>query len=133
MRPVLGFHLELVSDSTAVSDDAAWLKSRLEDWIRGWYERRATPLPLDQPLGDVGVLPSGHYIWIAEESPSPDQRLLEILWQYPADDDRSALWTTRATLATDASGSDLSVSLSIASIEFIARPFRYVHGYRPLR
>lgn len=124
MRPVLGFHLELVSDSTAC-DDAAWLKSRLEEWIRGWYDRRAAPLPLDRPLGDVGVLPSGHYIGMVEESPLPDSRLLEILWQYPADDDRSALWTTRATLATDASGSDLSVSLSIASIEFVARPFRY--------
>lgn len=125
MRPVLGFHLEIISDTTNARDDAEWLKSRLDEWVRGWYERHAMPMPWDQSIGDAGVLPSGHYIWITEKSPSLHERFFELIWQYPADGDRSALWTSRATVAADASGADLTLSLSIASVEFIARPFRY--------
>jgi len=123
VRPVLGFRLEVAHDSSRTADNAAWLRATLEAWVRGWYERRAVPLPRDSPLDRS--LPSGHYIAINEDKPSNADILVELLWQYPADGDRTALWTTRATIASDDSGADLSLSLSIASAEFIARPFRY--------
>lgn len=123
MRPVLGFQLEIAPDTSGGSDTVEWLKTRLERWIRGWYERRAVPIPAEVPLD--ASLPPNHRIHVNEERPSDVATLIELSWQYPADGDRTALWTTQATVASDESGVDLSLSLSIASAEFIARPFRY--------
>ncbi len=126
MRPVLGFQLEVIAGpSDAPGAAAVWLQTQVDGWIRGWYERRGTPLTPNAPLAEAAVVPVGHTISVNREVPGPSTSLVEITWQYPADGDRSALWTSRATIAADAEGADLSLSLSIASVEFVARPFRF--------
>lgn len=125
MRPVLGFQVELTPDSASPLESAAWLRERLQEWVRGWYERRGAPLAGGTESGTYLGVPSGHHLSQVQDSPSDSESLLELTWQYPADGDPSALWTSRATIAVDDSGADLSLGLSIASVEFMARPFRF--------
>lgn len=124
MRPVLGFQLELVSRGTLPVDDGPWLRGKLEEWVRGWYERRGTPLPLDGLFAGSVPTPPAHTLSI-DEYQTAGGVLVDVTWQYPADGDRSALWTSRATIAADPTGADLTLSLSIASAEFVARPFHF--------
>lgn len=126
MRPVLGFRLELVpDDNLSPCDGATWFSNYWTEWVRSWYDGRGIPIPPGTALGDSGTLPHAHRYSSVRESPTDGMVLEQATWQYPADGDRSALWTSRATIAADDTGADLTLSLDITSIEFVARPFRY--------
>jgi hypothetical protein len=130
MRTVYAIQFE-VRPATASAQGCQELVTRLagltKDWIQGKY-RDTYRAPCQQAWDGRPINPCDRHELVGTDESCGEMRLCGIEWQHPDDEDRTVLWNTSCTIASDGQAVQVAFVLRISSASFVVKPASFKLG-----